>query len=156
MLAKCKTLTEYEPKEQLYKPKPQSRKSSQDDIVDESKHADARYPEGGCQEPQLYISRSLSFHIHEPDFHGANSTASRIPGLPPKVPPDIHIEAVINFLAESIVRPVEQMLTLCHCGDIAGQKKSMNAPLRPLEVKESFDKFRRDVKGFAAIVVASI
>jgi hypothetical protein len=91
------------------------------------------------------------------DFLGAATDADRIAGLPPKAPPDGNTTSVFgSFVQQSVLQPVETLI-----GEV--QSLTMVSQRRLVALSRGFNGSRyppnqlwRDMKGVAAVAIASI
>lgn len=148
MLAKCKTLVEYEPREQLYTSKPKPRGLSQDDSIGLASLSISD-PSAETQVPH-----TVFHNFQEPGFYVANLDARQIACPLPKVPPDE--TPMMTFMNDMFIHPCEQLLdSVCH-GRSSGSQAPVILQTKSLGMRQSLDRAKRDYKGVVAVIIASL
>lgn len=155
MLAKCNTLVDYESGSQYACPGLE-RSASEPILAVENGSPGERHL---VQDMALLAFEPRTHHLNQrqEDFRSPDQLDDRIPGPPPKVPPDGRRSSnVMQFVHNTFDRPYSQVLGGVQSAVVFVSQKPQPVSVDILTRREPFDQFWRNLKGVTAVAIASI
>ena len=158
MLAKGKSLTLYEPGPQFVGAGLQRTRSEPTPTTHDAYYIampmDTQWPSiTAYPPPPTRSSQNWSTYPspnRQPDFHISRTEAARIPGTPPKVPPDGGLTTVLSSMQQQVSGNVQAI------AGVTQQKLATVYQSQLVIVKAPVERAWRDLKGVTAIAIASL